>query len=154
MRSLIDPLARLAATAAYQVLRLARRQRPTPPGAHAIALTPDDRIVLVRLRYAPGWRLPGGGRIGGEDATQAALREMREEIGLLSHGEVRLAAAPSDKKRNGRGGPSLVIVRDVAYRPRRWSWEIEAVREADLDGLPADMSPLARRMVKSVRPQL
>jgi len=30
-------------------------------GAHAVALTPARKIVLLRLWYAPGWRLPGGG---------------------------------------------------------------------------------------------
>ena len=60
---------------------------------------------------------------------------------MTSHGEVRIA----------RG---LVIVADVAYRPHRWSWEVEAVCEAPLDRLPADLSPRARRWLRAVRAQL
>ena len=41
--------------------------------------------------------------------------------------------------------PALVLVEGVAYAPARWSWEIEQVIEADLDSLPAGMSPRARR---------
>lgn len=104
-------------------------------GAHAAALTPAGRIILVKLRYAPGWRLPGGGRNAGEKLEDAALRELREEIGMTAHGRVRV-------------DHGLVIVEDVSYRPRRWSWEVEMVREAPLDGLPSDLSPRARRWLE------
>ena len=56
-------------------------RRPRTFGAHALALTPERKIVLVKLRYAPGWRLPGGGRGEHEDPRDAVLRELREEIG-------------------------------------------------------------------------
>ena len=50
-------------------------------------------MILVKLRYAPGWRLPGGGRADDEDPCEAALRELREEIGMTAHGKARLAAS-------------------------------------------------------------
>ncbi len=49
------------------------------------------KVILVKLRYAPGWRLPGGGRRGTEEPQEAVLRELREEIGMTSHGTVDLA---------------------------------------------------------------
>src|ERR1700752_1970952 len=67
-------------------------RRPRTFGAHALALTPEGKVILVRLRYAAGWRLPGGGREEHEDPRDAVLRELREEIGMTSHGEVKLAA--------------------------------------------------------------
>ena len=130
----IDRLVRTVLTAGRRLLRR-DGSGSDRPGAHAIALTPDGRIILVKLRYAPGWRLPGGGRGAHEDVAAAGLRELREEIGMTAHGAVRVD-----------GG--LVIVEDVFYRPRRWSWEVEAVREAALDRLPADMSPRARRWLQ------
>ena len=119
-------------------------RRPRTFGAHALALTPEGKVILVRLRYAPGWRIPGGGRAPGEDPREAVLRELREEIGMISHGEVQLAAELEESTDFKRDLASLLIVRDVVYRPRRWSWEVEAVCEADLASLPGELSPRVR----------
>ena len=140
-------LSRLLARAVHSLLRKLRGLRAAgrrpAEGAHAAAFTPSGRLILVRLRYAPGWRLPGGGRAPGERLEQAALRELREEIGLRSHGEVESMPASG-----------LVIVRDVRYTPPRWSWEVEAVCEADLDALPRDLSPRAGRWLREIAAQL
>lgn len=135
-------LLRAAATGLHRLLKLGR---PRPPGfgAHALALTPERKLILVKLRYAPGWRLPGGGRGEGEELRDAVLRELREEIGTLSHGAVR----PSNV-------PELLIVEDVRYRPRRWSWEVERIMEASLDELPVDLSPVTARWLTAVRATL
>src|SRR5262247_3437991 len=90
---MFDRLLRVLITALHGLLRLGWFvRRPRTFGAHALALTPGSKAILVRLRYAPGWRLPGGGRSEDEDPHDAVLRELREEIGMTSHGEVRLAA--------------------------------------------------------------
>jgi hypothetical protein len=34
-------------------------RRPRSFGVHALALTPAGKVILVKLRYSPGWRLPG-----------------------------------------------------------------------------------------------
>ena len=84
-----------------------------------------------------GWRLPGGGRCEREDPEHAVLRELREEIGMTSHGDVRLACELEEATDFKRDLASLLIVRDVLYTPRKWSWEVEAVTEASLDALPS-----------------
>ena len=129
-------------------------RRPRTFGAHALALTPGGKVVLVKLRYAPGWRFPGGGRGEREDPSEAVLRELREEIGLVSHGEVRLAAELEDAADYKRDLASLLIVRDVRYRPRRWSWEVEEILEAGLDDLPDGLSPRAERWLKALEGKL
>jgi 8-oxo-dGTP pyrophosphatase MutT (NUDIX family) len=126
-------------------------RRPRTFGAHALALTPARKVILVKLRYAPGWRLPGGGRSEDEDPREAVLRELREEIGMTEHGTVRLAAELDENADFKRDLAFLFIVEDVAYQPRRWSWEIERVTEAALDDLPEDMSPRAERWLTAVR---
>ena len=140
--SLIDRALRIVLTAAFTLIKSRARKRR---GVHAVALTPELRIVLVKLRYAPGWRLPGGGVDAGENLELAAFRELREEIGMTAHGDVR----------HGLGEPDpVLIVENVEYRPPRWSWEVEAIIEAPLDSLPNDMAHIAARWIKAVRPRL
>jgi len=137
-----DRLVRPFATAVHNLLRFARPRRPGV-GAHALAFTPEDKLILVKLRYAPGWRLPGGGRKEKEDLRTAVLRELREEIGMVSHGEVRESSLPE-----------VLLIEDVRYAPRKWSWEVEAICEAALDDLPLDLSPLAASWIEAVRTAL
>ncbi|MFL6746191.1 MAG: NUDIX domain-containing protein [Sphingomicrobium sp.] len=125
-------------------------RRPRTFGAHALALTPERKVILVKLRYASGWRLPGGGRAEQEPPRDAVLRELREEIGMTSHGEVTLAAELEERADFKRDLAALLIVRDVRYRPRRWSWEVEAVTEAPLDSLPPDLSPRAATWLEAL----
>ena len=148
--SLFDSGLRVVLTAAHHLLKAAWFvRRPKTYGAHAIALTPEGKIVLVKLRYAPGWRVPGGGRAASEPPVDAALRELREEIGLLSYGEVQPAADFEQAPDFKRDTASLVIVRDVGYAPPRWSWEIERVAEFALDSLPPDLSPISRHWIEA-----
>jgi len=139
MRRLIDRLLRVVLTAGYPLLR---RRAQGRPGVHAVALTPGRRIILVRLRYAPGWRLPGGGRDPQEKVQAAVLRELREEIGMTSHGAVHPGLSGRDP---------VLIVEDVRYVPRRWSWEVEDILEAPPDGLPDDLSPVTAKWLAAVR---
>ena len=153
--SLADRLLRVAATGAHRLMALAWFvRRPRTFGAHALALTPAGKAILVRLRYARGWRLPGGGRGEHEDPREAVLRELREEIGMVSHGKVELAGELEETPNFKRDLASLLVVRDVRYRPPRWSWEVEAIVEAALDDLPADLSPRVIDWLKTLRDKL
>jgi 8-oxo-dGTP pyrophosphatase MutT (NUDIX family) len=155
MPSLSDRALRMALTAVHQCLKLLWFvRRPRTFGAHALARTPEGRIILVKLRYAPGWRLPGGGRAEDEDPREAVLRELREEIGMTAHGDVRLACELDESADFKRDVAALFVVDGVRYAPPRWSWEIEQVREAALDDLPPDMSPRAARWIEAIRDHL
>lgn len=125
-------------------------RRPRTFGAHALALTPQRKIVLVKLRYADGWRLPGGGRAEKEEPEDAVVRELREEIGMVSCGAVERACELEERTDFKRDLASLLIVRDVKYRRPKWSWEVEDVVEANIDDLPADLSPRAAKWIEAV----
>ncbi len=127
--------------------------RPRSRGAHAVAVTAEGRIVLVRLRYAPGWRLPGGGIEPGETPEEAALRELREEIGLISHGSVRLAWEGERVIQFRRDLSTVFLVTGVTYAPR-WSWEVEAAMECAPGALPPRLSPRAREWIEAALPLL
>jgi 8-oxo-dGTP pyrophosphatase MutT (NUDIX family) len=149
-----DMLLRSILTAGHQLLKAGWFvRRPRTFGAHALALTPGRKLILVKLRYAPGWRLPGGGRTAREDPRDAVLRELREEIGMTSHGGIRLAREldhPADFKQDLA---SLLIVDDVRYEPR-WSWEVERIIETPLDNLPDDLAPIARDWIAAARDRI
>jgi 8-oxo-dGTP diphosphatase len=78
----IDRLCQIGYFVAYRVLRAWWfLRRPKHRGA-VVALWHDGKILLVRSSYRSRWDLPGGGVAPGEDARAAALRELREELGL------------------------------------------------------------------------
>jgi len=150
----MNAFTRLLFTALHRLLSLAWFvRRPRTYGAHALALTPEGKIILVKLRYAPGWRFPGGGRGADETPQDAVLRELREEIGMTAHGDVRLAANLEHQPDFKRDHASLLIVRDVHYQPPRWSWEVEDIVERPLDDLPADLAPVAAEWLEELRSQ-
>ena len=149
-----DWLLRIPLTAAHKLLKLGWFvRRPRTFGAHALALTPERKLILVKLRYARGWRLPGGGRRPGEDPREAVLRELGEEIGMTSHGDVQLACELEQDFEFKRDLASLLLVEDVRYR-RRWSWEVERIIEAPLDDLPRGIAPITEQWIAAVRAHL
>jgi 8-oxo-dGTP pyrophosphatase MutT (NUDIX family) len=153
--SLADRALRVVLRSVHGLLKLAWFvRRPRTFGAHALAFTPEGRIILVRLRYAPGWRLPGGGRLKHEAPRDAVLRELREEIGLTGHGDVQLACELEQATDFKHDLASLLVVRDVSYVPRKWSWEVEDVMEATLETLPADLSPRMAEWIAAVKSRI
>lgn len=124
--------------------------RPTTFGVHAVPITPEGKLVLVRLSYARGWRLPGGGRKPSEDAERAIIRELQEEIGLSAWEGVDKVSDFEHRPDFRKSQSALFVVRGVVYRPR-WSLEIKAVREFPLGDLPPDAAPITRRMLAEAR---
>jgi 8-oxo-dGTP pyrophosphatase MutT (NUDIX family) len=148
-----NPLTALAITLALRGYLAVRTvgwfvTRPQTRGVRAIALTPAGRVILVRHSYIPGWHLPGGGQERGETAEQAALRELREEAGMVSHGAVRVLGTLQHRPNFRRDTVTLALVAQVtfAFRP---SLEIVEARAFDLDALPDGIAAgTARRLAE------
>ncbi|MCS6711434.1 NUDIX hydrolase [Brachybacterium sp. EF45031] len=89
--SFLDRLARAAAAAAPPLLRrklvwwaVVLTQPRFLVGVCTVLRSPDGRILLFEHRFWEGgrWGVPSGHLTPGEQAVQAAARELREECGL------------------------------------------------------------------------
>lgn len=124
--------------------------RPRTRGVRAIVVTPEGQVVLVRHSYIEGWHLPGGGQARGESAEQAALRELREEIGMESHGPVRVLGALAHRPNFRRDTVTLAVVEQVAFAFRP-SLEIVEARAFAPDALPQGVTPGTGRRIAEWR---
>ena len=50
--------------------------------AKVVIKSDQERVLLAKPDYKRSWQLPGGGAEAGESPEQAAVREVKEELGL------------------------------------------------------------------------
>lgn len=134
------PVAAAAIAAALRGYLLVRTigwfvTRPKTRGVRAIACTPEGQVLLVRHSYVQGWHLPGGGHERGESAEAAALRELREEVGMVSHGPIRVLGTLRHRPNFRRDTVTLTLVEQVRFDFQP-SLEIVEARAFDIDALP------------------
>jgi 8-oxo-dGTP pyrophosphatase MutT (NUDIX family) len=124
--------------------------------AVARPVTPSVRILLVRERmtllihhsYASKWYFPGGSVERGESLMEAAIREAREEVGAIVHGEPRLLGIYLSN-RNGRSDHVVVYVSEHfdLPDPPPDTWEIEGCAWFSLTNLPPNTQSACRQRV-------
>lgn len=75
-----------------------RATRGMTLGVRIVATDERGRVMLVRHTYLAGWWLPGGGVDKGETTPAAAIRELREETGLVATVAPRLISVHSNER--------------------------------------------------------
>lgn len=125
-----------------------RFAQPSAEGVLILTLTPEKKVVLVRHTYNEGWYLPGGGKKRNELPAEAALRELREEIGLRSLSMLTVGPRETMMLSGRRVLLTLLVVHDAVFFAKP-NFEITEVRTFDSDDLPVD-SGMARRCIDSI----
>lgn len=144
MKTMISPFARLAYWVHLGWLWLVR---PLVLGVRVVALR-DDKVLLVRHTYHPGWLLPGGMVKRGEMLAAAARREMREETGL-ELGEIQLQGVYTNFHDFKSDHVAVFTCRDLPSAPAHaGGWEIAEVGEFSIAGLPEELLPGHRRRIE------
>ena len=123
--------------------------RPITLGVRLILLQ-DDRVLLVRHTYTPGWNFPGGSLKRQETPVAAATREALEEAGaeLLEPPELVGIFTSFD------GGKSdhvtVFVARRFAMIQPTDRYEIAEMRFFPLDKLPEGLATGARRILRAL----
>ncbi len=112
----------------------------------AVCLRDDvGRVLTVRKRGTDAFMLPGGKLEPGESAAEAAVREVREEVGLSLHAVTLLGRFVADAANEpGHLVDSTVFTADLPAVPVA-SGEIAELRWVDPDDLDGvHLAPLLR----------
>jgi 8-oxo-dGTP pyrophosphatase MutT (NUDIX family) len=115
-------------------------------GAAAAVVDGDGRILLVRHTYGRlNWELPGGASEPRETIVETALRELREEAGIVATPE-RLTGLYYDSEEDAH---HAVVRCRVAFEavPKPSSSEISACDYWPADALPRPISDFTIRRI-------
>ena len=133
-------------------LPLVRRMRHgLTLGVRVLGIDGDDRLLLVKHSYTPGWHLPGGGVDVGESALAAAHRELREETRAEVEGALVLHGLFFHPAYGGRDHVACFRGRVRAGAPFRPNAEIVAASFFPLDDLPREVTPATLRRIAEWR---
>ena len=114
------------------------------------AVIDGNNVLLVRHSYAPGWLFPGGGVERAESLAEAALRELREEAGIIAEEEPALHGMFLNDGNFPGDHIACFVVRRFRNGPVPKSLEIAEARFFPLDGLPEDMTGGTRRRLAEI----
>jgi 8-oxo-dGTP pyrophosphatase MutT (NUDIX family) len=129
---------------------LHRMTRGLTLGVRIAAFDDAGQVLLVRHTYTPGWSFPGGGVDTKETLRQAAVRELREEAGLIAEETPRLHGMFS----NEQAFPGDHVACFIVRRFRRIDWspnlEIMEIGFYPPNNLPEDTTGGTRRRIEEI----
>jgi ADP-ribose pyrophosphatase YjhB (NUDIX family) len=126
-------------------------QRPMTLGVRGLVVDAEDRVLLVRHTYVPGFYLPGGGVESGETMLQALTRELQEEGGVHILSAPALHGVYLNRRISPRDHVALYVVRHFhCDGPRAPDHEIAEAGFFPLDALPEGVTPATRARLAEV----
>jgi ADP-ribose pyrophosphatase YjhB (NUDIX family) len=108
------------------------------------------QVMLVRHGYVAGWMLPGGGVERGEALAEAAVRELREEAGIVAEEEPMLHGVFLNDRQFRGDHVACFVLRRFSERPVRAGFEIAEARFFPSAALPEATTGGTRRRIAEV----
>ena len=135
---------------AKAVLRAHRMRRGMTLGVRAIVIDDQNRVLLVKHTYVPGWYLPGGGVEPGETFNDALEKELSEEANITLTGDAEMLAIFQNKRISVRDHVALYHCPSFQQDapPKVPNREILDAGFFPLDDLPDDVTPATRERLK------
>jgi ADP-ribose pyrophosphatase YjhB (NUDIX family) len=125
--------------------------RPLTIGVRAAIRMRDDKFVLVRHTYTPGWHFPGGGLARNEVAREALLRETEQELGIRMITEPTLFGVYFNRAVSKRDHVLLFQCRYDGDLPMKSpSYEIADIAAFDADHLPEEVDHGTARRIREI----
>ena len=127
-----------------------RWRRAMTLGARTAVIDENGHFLLVKHTYSPGWIFPGGGIESGENAMDAAIREIREEAHVVAKGPMTLHGVFSNHAEMRDDHLIFYILRAFDVLPFKASLEIADARFFAADALPPTTTGGSRRRVEEI----
>lgn len=128
-----------------------RTTRSLTLGAQGCVITDNDRILLIKHTYRPGWHFPGGGVEKNETVETALERELREEANVLITGKPELFGLYANFQFFPSDHIALFTVRDWKQpEPPKPNREIAAHGFFAVNELPDDINPPTRARIDEI----
>lgn len=119
-------------------------------GARTV-LFDENKVLMLRHTYVPGWQFPGGGVDPGETMEAAARREMFEETGYQLSGEVSLFGIYHNVQATNRDHVALYVAREAANaKPFVANREIAEIGWFDVQALPEEITECTRQRLLEI----
>jgi 8-oxo-dGTP pyrophosphatase MutT (NUDIX family) len=128
---------------------LARATRGMTLGARVMVIDDKNEVLLVRHTYSPGWILPGGGVERGETLKVAALREIREEAGIIGETLVYHGIFSNELVFPG-DHVACYVVRQFTREDWTPNGEIAAAKFFSVNHLPDDVTGGTKRRLDEI----
>ncbi|HPG89986.1 MAG TPA: NUDIX domain-containing protein [Hyphomicrobium sp.] len=120
-------------------------------GAQGCVIDANNRVLLIRHTYRPGWHFPGGGVEKGETIEFALQRELEEEAGIVIDGRPRLFGLYANNDLFPGDHIALFVVRSwrQPHIPKP-NHEIAEQGFFGLGDLPGDVNAATHTRIKEV----
>jgi 8-oxo-dGTP pyrophosphatase MutT (NUDIX family) len=123
-----------------------RMTRGMTLGGQVCVIDRQGHVLLVRHGYRPGWHFSGGGVEYGESVIDAALRELREEAGIVTKETPTLHGIFNHSRTFPGDHIVLYVVREFEMATASASsFEIAERKFFAPDALPEEINPGTRR---------